>query len=143
MVVFKGSGESVTAMLGGHVDVMVSSSGSVLGLAQTGQARVLAIAAAQRVGGRLANVPTFREQGIDTTGIPAWRGFLGAQTLTPAQIAFWDEAFARMTDTAEWKKNLEEGDLTQQYLRSREFSRYLDAEYAVTRTVMSDLGIIK
>ncbi len=143
VVVFKGSGESTTAVLGGHVDVMVSSSGSVLGLVQAGQARVLGVAAAQRMGGRFANVPTFREQGIDSTGIAAWRGFLGSHPLTPAQIAFWDETFAKMTDTPEWKKNLEEGDLTQQYLRSREFGRYLDAEYAVTRAVMTDLGIIK
>ena len=48
-----------------------------------------------------------------------------------------------MTDAAEWKKNLEEGDLTQQHLRSREFGRYLDAEYATTRAVMTDLGLIK
>lgn len=143
VVVFKGSGESIIAILGGHVDVMVSSSGSVLGLVQAGQARVLAVAAAQRMGGTLANVPTFREQGINTTGIPAWRGFHGPQPLTPAQLAFWDEALAKMTDTAEWKKNLEEGDLTQQFMRSREFARYLDAEYATIRAVMSDLGIIK
>lgn len=143
VVVFKGSGESITALLGGHVDVMVSSSGSVLGLVQAGQARVLAVAAAQRMGGSFANVPTFREQGIDTAGIPAWRGFFGAQTLTPAQIAFWDEAFAKMTDAPEWKKNLEEGNLTQQYLQSRDFGRYLDAEYVNTRAVMSDLGLVK
>jgi len=143
VVVFKGSGESIIAVLGGHVDVMVSSSGSVLGQVQAGQARVLAVAAAQRMGGIFANAPTFREQGINTTGIAAWRGFHGPQPLTPAQIGFWDDALSKMADAAEWKKNLEEGDLTQQFMRSREFAAYLDAEYAITRAVMSDLGIIK
>jgi putative tricarboxylic transport membrane protein len=142
-VIFKGSGDSLTAMLGGHVDVMVSSSGSVQALVQSGQARVLAVAAAQRMGGAFANAPTFREQGIDTTGIPAWRGFLGPQTLTPAQVAFWDDAFAKMTDTPEWKKSLEEGDLTQQFMRSREFGRYLETEYASMRAIMSELGLVK
>jgi len=143
VVVFKGSGESIIAVLGGHVDVMVSSSGSVLGQVQAGQARVLAVAAAQRMGGIFANAPTFREQGINTTGIAAWRGFHGPQPLTPAQIGFWDDALSKMADAAEWKKNLEEGDLTQQFMRSREFAAYLDAEYAITRAVMSDLGIVK
>ena len=142
VVVFKGSGDSITAVLGGHVDVMVSSSGSVLGLVQGGQARVLAVAAAQRMRGPLASAPTFREQGIDTTGIPAWRGFLGPQQLTPAQVAFWDDAFSKMVDSAEWKKNLEEGDVSQ-YLRSREFARYLDTQYAAIRAIMSELGLIK
>jgi tripartite-type tricarboxylate transporter receptor subunit TctC len=48
-----------------------------------------------------------------------------------------------MADAAEWKKNLEEGDLTHQFMRSREFAAYLDAEYAIARAAMSDLGIIK
>jgi putative tricarboxylic transport membrane protein len=143
VVVFKGSGESITAVLGGHVDVMVSSSGSVLAQVQAGQARVLAVAAAQRMGGALADVPTFREQGINSTGIAAWRGFHGPRPLTPAQIAFWDEALAKMAESAEWKKNLEDGDLTHQFMRSREFAGYLDAEYAAARAAMSDLGLIK
>jgi putative tricarboxylic transport membrane protein len=92
--------------------------------------------------GPLASAPTFREQGIDTTGIPAWRGFLGPQQLTPAQVAFWDDAFSKMVDSAEWKKNLEEGDVSQ-YMRSREFARYLDTEYAAIRAIMSELGLIK
>jgi putative tricarboxylic transport membrane protein len=143
VVVFKGSGESITAVLGGHVDVMVSSSGSVLGQVQAGQVRVLAVAAAQRMGGAFAHVPTFREQGINTTGIAAWRGFHGPRPLTPAQIAFWDDALAKMAEAAEWKKNLEEGDLTQQFLRSREFAQYLEGEYATTRAAMADIGLVK
>jgi len=142
VVVFKGSGESMSAILGGHVDVMVSSSGSVLGMVQSGQARVLGVAAAQRVGGRLAGVPTFREQGIDSAGVPAWRAFFGPPQLTPAQVAFWDDAFSRMIDSSEWKKNLEEGDVSQ-YLKSREFARYLDTEYAAIRAIMSEVGLIK
>ena len=47
VVVFKGSGESIAAMLGGHVEVMVSSAGAVLPLLQSGQARVIVIAAAR------------------------------------------------------------------------------------------------
>ncbi len=143
IVVFKGSGESISALLGGHVDVMMSSSGSVLAQVQAGQVRVIGIAAAQRVGGVLASAPTLREQGINTAGIAAWRGFHGPRGLSVAQIAFWDDALAKVTDSAEWKKNLEEGDITQQYLRSREFAHYLDAEYATTRAVMNDLGLVK
>src|SRR5688572_24421491 len=45
VVVFKGSGESTAALLGGHVDIMVSSSGSVLSYVQSGQVRVIGVAA--------------------------------------------------------------------------------------------------
>lgn len=140
-VVFKGSGESVAAMLGGHIDVMVSSSGSVLPLVQSGQVRVIGVAAAQRMGGAFANAPTFREQGLNTTGIAAWRGFHGPRALTPAQVAFWDDAMAKVTDSPEWKKHLEDGDLTQQFLRHRDFAQYLEAEFAATKAALVDLGM--
>lgn len=143
VVVFKGSGESLTAMLGGHVDVMVSSAGSVLPLLQSGQARILGIAAAQRMTGALANVPTFKEQGINSAGIAAWRGFVAPRGLTPAQIAFWDDALEKVSETPEWKKSLDESDVVRQHLRSREFGKYLDGEYALAKTVMGELGLAK
>ncbi len=143
VIVFKGSGESISAVLGGHIDVMVSSAGSVLPQTQAGQLRVLAIAAPQRMTGVLANVPTFREQGINAVSIPAWRGFHGPRGLTPAQIAFWDDALSKTTEDPEWKKNLDDGDVTRQYLRSRDFAAYLDAEYASMRSVMGELGLLK
>lgn len=143
VVVFKGSGESVTSLLGGHVDVMVSSVGSVVGQMQAGNVRVLGIGAAQRLTGSLATVPTFRDQGIDSTGVAAWRGFFGPQGLAPAHVAFWDDALTKMSETPEWGRNLEESNLTPQFLRSREFSKYLAIEYAATQAVMLDLGFAK
>ncbi len=141
-VLFKGSGESIAAVLGGHVDVMVSSSGSVLQLVQSGQMRVLAVAAAQRMGGVFANAPTFKEQGLNTVGIAAWRGFHGPKGLTAAQLAFWDDALAKVTDSPEWKKHLEDGDLTQSFMKSREFARYLEGEYAATKAMLADVGML-
>jgi putative tricarboxylic transport membrane protein len=142
-VVFKGSGESISAVLGGHVDVMVSSSGSVLALVQSGQLRVIGVAAAQRMGGAFASAPTFREQGLNTTGISAWRGFHGPRGLSAAQIAFWDDAMAKVTDTTEWKKLLDEGNITHQFMRHREFAPYLEGEFAATRAALADVGMVK
>jgi putative tricarboxylic transport membrane protein len=76
-------------------------------------------------------------------GVTAWRGVFGPKGLTAPQIAFWDDAFAKLVDSVEWKKQLEENDLDSRYLRSRDFARYLDGEYAATRTVMTELGILK
>lgn len=143
VVVFKGSGESMTSLLGGHVDVMVSSVGSVVGQMQAGNVRVLGIGAAQRLTGSLATVPTFRDQGVDSTGVAAWRAFFGPLGLTAAHTAFWDEALTKMSETPEWTKNLEESNLTPQFLRSREFSKYLATEYAATQATMIDLGFAK
>jgi putative tricarboxylic transport membrane protein len=143
IVVFKTNGESVTALAGGHVDVMVSSVSSVLGAVRAGNARMLALAAPQRMRGTAAGVPTFKEEGIDSVTVTAWRGIFGPKGLTAAQTAFWDDAFGKLVETAEWKKQLDDNDLASQYLTSRDFARYLEREYAATRTVMTDLGILK
>jgi putative tricarboxylic transport membrane protein len=143
IVVFKTNGESVTALAGGHVDVMVSSVSSALGVVKAGNARMLGLAAPQRMRGYASSVPTLKEEGIDSVGVTAWRGVFGPKGLTAPQIAFWDDAFAKLVDSVEWKKQLEENDLDSRYLRSRDFARYLDGEYAATRTVMTELGILK
>ena len=142
-VIFKGSGESIAAVLGGHIEVMVSSSGSVLPLVQSGQMRVIGVAAAQRMGGAFANAPTFREQGLNTVGIAAWRGLHGPKGLTAAQVAFWDDALAKVAESPEWKKHLDEGDLTQQFMKSREFALYLESEYSATKSTLAEVGLSK
>jgi len=143
VVVFKASGESMTALVGGHVDVMVSSLASVMPHVKAGTLRVLGIAAQQRRGGTGANVPTLREQGIATDGVAAWRGLHGAKGLAPAHVAFWEENFAKVTDSAEWKNFLAENDLGSQFMRGRDFAKFLEGEYAVTKALMADVGITK
>ena len=143
IVVFKTSGESITGLAGGHVDVMVSSLASVMPHVKAGTLRVLGIAAQQRRGGAAANIPTLREQGIATNGVAAWRGLHGAKGLTPAQLGFWEDALAKVVDSADWKGFLEENDLSAQFLRSRDFAKYMEGEYAITKAVMIDVGLIK
>ena len=56
IVAFKSSGESVTALLGGHIDVVSSTTPNVIGQLQAGKIRVLAITSGQRLAGALADV---------------------------------------------------------------------------------------
>jgi putative tricarboxylic transport membrane protein len=143
VIVFKASGESITAVTGGHVHAMASSLASVMPHVKAGTLRVLAIAARERRGGAAANVPTLREQGIASDGVAAWRGMSGPKGLAPAHVAFWDDALAKAVESGEWKSFLEENDLAPQFLRSRDFAKYLEGEYATTKGVMADLGLLK
>jgi putative tricarboxylic transport membrane protein len=111
--------------------------------AKAGTLRVLGISARERRGGPAASIPTLREQGIATDGVAAWRGLHGAKGLTAAQLGFWEETVGRALDSPEWKAFLEENDLAPQFLRSREFARYLEGEYATTKAVMADVGMAK
>lgn len=143
LVVFKTNAESLTAVMGGHIQAVVSSVSAALPQTQAGNVRMLGVTAPQRVGGAVAHVPTMREQGIDAPGIANWRGIIGAKGLSAAQVAYWEEAIGKAIATDEWKKQLATNDLESRFLRSREFAKYLDTEYAVTRAAMVDAGLIK
>jgi putative tricarboxylic transport membrane protein len=143
VVVFKTNAESMTAMMGGHLQAVASSVSSSMSQVTAGNTRMLAIAAPQRMGGALAAVPTLREQGIDVGGISNWRVVFAAKGITPAQVNFWEEALAKTVVTADWKKLLDDNNLESQFMRSRDTAKYLESEYAATRAVMSDLGLAK
>lgn len=140
--VFKTNAESMTALLGGHLQIVASSVSTALQHVKAGNARMLAVASPQRLGGTLAAVPTFKEQGIDTW-VANWRGVFGPKGMAPAPVAFWEEVFAKMAATDEWKKDLELRDSEGQFLRSKEFAKYLEAEYSATKSIMTELGLAK
>ncbi|HYC47176.1 MAG TPA: tripartite tricarboxylate transporter substrate binding protein [Burkholderiales bacterium] len=143
LVVFKTNAESITAVIGGHVQAMVSSVSAALPQVQAGNARMLGVAAPQRVGGSLANLPTMREQGIEATGISNWRTIFGAKGLTQAQTAFWQDALAKVVASPEWKAQLAHNNLESKFMRGPELAKWLEGEYSATRAVMADIGLIK
>ncbi len=139
-VVYASGGQGMTAALGGHVDVWVGTAGSAQIHQQNGTIRVLGISSAQRQEGRLAQMPTLREQGVDAVYY-AWRGFAGSKGLSPAQTAFWDQAFARIVQGEEWKKELEDNAWAHGYSGAAETRKHLDAEYELLRKMLVELGV--
>ena len=140
-VVFSSGGQGMTAALGGHVDVWVGTAGGAIQHTQSGAARALGISSTQRQGARLAAVPTFREQGVDASYY-AWRGFVAPGGLTPAQIGFWDQAFARVVRTDEWKRDLEDNGWDEDFKTSAAARKHLDAEYELLAKMLAELGLV-
>ncbi|ALM82259.1 tripartite tricarboxylate transporter substrate binding protein [Bordetella sp. N] len=126
-VSFNASTEGVTATIGGHVDVAVTTPFALNPFVESGDLRYLAVASAERAGGALAQVPTWRELGYDIV-VPAWRGVLAPPGLTAAQIAYWDKAFAAITATPEWKAMLDAELLVPHRLDSAQTGAYLQSE---------------
>jgi putative tricarboxylic transport membrane protein len=142
-VVFKTNGESMSAVVGGHIHAVVSSVSAALPQSRAGNTRLLAVAAAKRLTGEQSSIPTMREQGIDATGISNWRAIFATKGVTPAQAAFWEEAMARMAASEEWHRRIAATTFAHNFLRGREFAKYLDEEFAATKAVMTDLGLVK
>ena len=143
IVVYKTSAEATTALMGGHIQASVSSAAGATPPVVAGQLRMLAIAAPQRKPGAISHVPTLTELGIDTPLLANWRVVFGARGITPAQIAFWEEALARAFTADEWKAWTTKNDAAAPPLRGVELQKYLEGQYSYTRTVLIDLGLAK
>jgi len=141
VVIEKSGGTAMTAVLGGHIDVLVGAPANALPHVEAGKARILGITAPQRQAGRLAALPTFREQGIDAVFF-SWRGFIGPKGMTPPQVSFWDQAFAKAIQGEDWKQDVEKNAWAEDYMRSAETRRHLESEYELMSKMLADLGVL-
>ncbi len=105
-VAFKGSADSVTALLGGHVDAVATAASAVVPLVRSGQLRAIAVSAPQRLGGALAAVPTWAEQGIKGT-MTNFRAVIAPRGTEAAAVKFWESRYAELSAQDEWKRELE------------------------------------
>lgn len=142
VVPFKSSSESMTNLLGGHIDVVSASAINVVAQLKAGKIRVIAVASADRLGGDLASVPTWREQGIDAV-YGSSQGVLGAKGLTSAQIRYWEQTFKQVTDSPQWAAFLAKNHWKPHFLESAQTRKYLDEEADSARLVLGELGLLK
>ena len=98
-VPFAGSGESVPAVLGGHVEATCTHPSGVLGHVQAGKVRVLAVFEEKR-NPLFPEAPTFKEIGYDITTAVYYQ-FIGPKGLPPQIVSTLHDAFKKgMEDPA-------------------------------------------
>jgi tripartite-type tricarboxylate transporter receptor subunit TctC len=79
-VPYKGAGPAVNDLVGGHIDFMVTTIPSVIGLVGDGTLTALAVTGSERFA-ELPDVPTVAESGLPTYTASAWYGLLGPKGL--------------------------------------------------------------
>ncbi len=141
-IAFKGSAEALTMLMGGHLDLATTAAGNAAPHVAAGRMRVVAVAAPTRLGGSLANVPTWREQGVDLV-FGGWRSIMGPRGLTPAQVAYWEGVLRKATQAPEWRNDLEKNYWSEYFVTGAQFRKDLDREYADMTVVLTELGLAK
>lgn len=139
---FRSNGESITALLGGHIDLVASSVSPVISHLQEGRTRIIGISAPKRMGGVMAQVPTLREQRIATV-YSNWRALIGPKGLRSSQIEYWENVAVRLTETEGWKKALETNFWEHHLLRGKALQEFLDAEAKEAREILAEIGLAK
>jgi len=141
-IAFKGSAEAITALLGGHIDLVTTAAGNVDTQVAAGKLRIVGIAANQRFPGALASVPTWKEQGINVV-FGGWRAIIGPRGMSAAQSAFWEGALRKVVETPEWKQDLEKNYWSDDFVAGENFRKEMTTDYAAMKAVLVDLGLAK
>jgi putative tricarboxylic transport membrane protein len=100
-VAFEGGGESLTALLGGHIQGYSGDAGEILPMLEAKKVRVLAVLADERLPGMLSEVATAKEQGYDISW-PIIRGFYQGPDVSDEDFKWWQDAFDKMLATPEF-----------------------------------------
>lgn len=142
VVPYKSSQESLTNMLGGHLDIVASTTPNVLSMMQAGRIRVLAVASANRLEGPFSSVPTWKELGINATYESA-QGVLTSKGVPSAAIVYWENFFRNVTSDPEWVEFVKSRQWEPRYRNAAQSLDELTNADRDTREVLSDLGLAK
>ena len=132
----------LAALYGGHIDLIANPHSSFAAPLKEGRVRVLAIASPQRLGGDFAHVPTWKELGIDSA-VEAFRAIAGPRGMGAAQVAYWEGALRKMTETPEWKQLLEQRSWVDRFAGAEGCKAGFKVQYDQMHIGLRELGLAK
>lgn len=139
-VAFEGGGESFTALLGGHIQVYTGDVAEQIGNLESGQVRILAALAPERLPEPFDQIPTAKEQGVDVV----WeiiRGYYMGPRVSDDAYNWWVQAFQDMYGTEEFAKIRSEKGLFKLDMAGDELSKYVHERVEYYRTLAEDMGL--
>jgi putative tricarboxylic transport membrane protein len=141
-VAFEGGGEAVTQLPGGHVQAFSGDMSEAKGFVDSGDIKVLAVLAPDRLPSTFDKFPTAREQGIDAVGAN-WRGFYAPGGMSDDAYAFWADSIAKVYASEEWKGIMTANGLMPLDLSGDAFEAFVAEQVAKTEALSKEIGLLK
>ena len=139
-IAFEGGGQALAALKGGHVDVFC---GDVLEASEalaSGELKLIAVLAPQRLPGKLSSVPTAREQGVDLVWATV-RGIYMGPGVSARDHDEWSRTLGRILQRPEYARLLERYGLQPHPLTGAELERYVVQEVTRLKEVARELHL--
>ena len=137
-VPFKGGGEAVAAILGGHVTAGVSGLGEFAEHIKSGKMRALA----QSSPNTLEGIPSLKEQKVNVE-LGNWRGVFGGPGLTPQQRDNLVKLVQQATETPAWKETLKKLGWESWFLGGDAYAKFLKEDETRIAGIIESLGLKK
>jgi putative tricarboxylic transport membrane protein len=137
-VPFKGGGEAIAAILGGHVTAGVSGIGEFIEHIKSGKMRALAQSGPTKVEG----IPSLKEQKVNVE-LGNWRGIFGAPGITKAQRDNLVKMVQAATQTPAWKGTLEKLGWTPWFLGGDAYAKFIEEDQKRVAAIIESIGLTK
>jgi tripartite-type tricarboxylate transporter receptor subunit TctC len=138
-VPYKGSNESITAVIAGDVTMTLVDAGPASRAMQGGRVKAMAVTSSERLP-EMPNLPTMKEVGVDLN-VSFWSGLL-APAGTPAQIVKQlSDEIAKVLAMPDVVKRISALSITPKSSTPEEFSKLIASEIPVWKKVAQDNNI--
>jgi putative tricarboxylic transport membrane protein len=132
----------VTQLLAGSVQAFTGDASEAKGFVDSGDIKVLAVLAPERLKGDFAEFPTAKEQGIDAEGAN-WRGFYAPGGMSDEAYQYWVDSIGTVYDSDEWKAIMEQNGLAPLDLRGAEFEEFVSTSIDNITEISKEIGLIQ
>lgn len=137
-VPFKGGGEAVSAIIGGHVTAGVSGLSEFAQHIKSGKMRALAVSSPKALEG----IPSLKEQGVDVE-LANWRGIWAAPGISKAQRDELVQAVEKAVKSPAWQETLKKQDWADFYLPGDAYGKYVEEENKRLGDILAALALAK
>jgi putative tricarboxylic transport membrane protein len=97
------TGEALTQLLGGHVDMAIAKPAASFDLVSAGELLPVVAAGGNRFSEPF-DAPTFKELGYDIV-FEIYRGIVGPADMPAPAVEFWTDVFEKVTESDSWNNN--------------------------------------
>ncbi|HLU00701.1 MAG TPA: tripartite tricarboxylate transporter substrate binding protein [Burkholderiaceae bacterium] len=139
-IAYNGSGPSLTALMGGHVDFAVDTGVASASLVNSGKVKAVAAMAAERLP-NLPDVPTVAESGFPGFDVSTWFTLLAPAGLPEAVLAKLEATLEKVLNDAEMQKKLVELGLIPHHGSGKAVMDRVDAELPEIRKLAETANI--
>ncbi|WP_109471677.1 tripartite tricarboxylate transporter substrate binding protein [Ornithinimicrobium cavernae] len=138
-VPFSGGGEALAAILGGQVAAGISNPQEWAAQIDSGDLRVLAVTAPERL--ESLDAPTFTEQGVDVT-FGNWRGIVAPPGTTDEQKTAITEMLTKLHDSEAWQEQLETNGWGDDFRTGDEAAAFFDEQTVQIEETLKTIGLL-
>jgi putative tricarboxylic transport membrane protein len=132
---FNSGGESLTALLGGHVDGSIGNPLEFMGHLQSGAVRALGVFRDTRFAA-FPDVPTMKESGVNAPNFQMWRGLAMPKDVDPAAQAYWQGIMKKVNESATMKKYIADNVATEAPIYGADFVKFVADQEKLYRDLL-------